>query len=196
MGLRKEILMKEPQGNNSHFARARAVIASLSGLSMVKVLLAVLANSRPRTRLFAHGLLKLLAPGSRVSYFYRIGDRKVTGFLRWKYIDNDVQVALELAVTDWYRLSRIPQPDFIVDGGANAGLFTLAAAVRWPNVPVVAFEPVPWNVEAIRYLLKENHVESSVQIEQAALAGSDGSKRFYLREPGEVVFLRICPLWE
>ena len=103
-------------------------MASLSGLSRVKILLAVLANSRPLARPFALGLLKLLAPGSRVSYQYKIGNTKLIGFLRWKHIDSDLQSALELAIDDRYQLNQIPQPDFIVDGGANTGLFSLAAS--------------------------------------------------------------------
>jgi FkbM family methyltransferase len=163
-------------------------MTALSGLSLVKVLLAVLANSRPRARLLAHGLLKLLAPGPSVSYQYKIGDSKLIGFLRWKDIDSDLQSALELAIADRYRLNQIPRPDFIIDGEANTGLFTLAAAIRWPGVPIVAFEPVPSNLEAIRSHLEANHVGNLVRIEPVALAGVDGSKRFFLRDANQGSF--------
>jgi FkbM family methyltransferase len=168
-------------------------MVALSGFSMVKVLLAVMANSRPHTRPFALGLLKLLAPGPRVSFVYKFNGCKRIGFLRWKYIDSDVQVALEFVTGDWYRLSRIPQPDFIVDGGANTGLFTLAATARWPNVPIIAFEPVPENVEAIKNHIKANHIQKHVRIEPAALAGSDGNKRFFLRELCQGGFFENLP---
>jgi FkbM family methyltransferase len=177
--------MQSSVGKHSRFIRAKAVVSSLSGLSLVKVLLALTASSRPRARFLAHGLLKLLAPGSRVSYVYKIGGRKRIGFLRWKHIDSDFQSALELAIGDCYRLSRMPQPDFIVDGGSNTGLFILAAAARWPKVPIVAFEPVPSNFEAINAHLAANHLESPPRIERVALAGRDGTKRFFVREANQ-----------
>jgi FkbM family methyltransferase len=192
-GLRKEIPMNESQGKNSHFTRARAVITTLSGLSIVKVLLAVLANSRPHARPFALGLLMLLAPGSRVSYKYKIGDSKLIGFLRRKDIDSDLQSALELAIADRYRLNQIPRPDFIVDGGANTGLFSLDVATRWPGVPIVAFEPAPSNLEAIRSHLEANHLENFVRVEPVALAGVDGSKHFFLRDANQGSFSADLP---
>src|ERR1017187_6919778 len=161
------------------FPRAKAVIASLTGLSLVKLLLAVLANGHPRVRFLAFGLLKAIAPGRRVAFSYKIDGRPLVGFLRWKDIDSDLQSALELATDDRYRLDQLPPPDFVLDGGANTGLFSLAAASRWPGAEIVAFEPVPSNVEAIEAHLKANHVESLVNIEKAALAGSDGTKRFF-----------------
>jgi FkbM family methyltransferase len=188
MAEKLEISRKNSAGNGSRHSRAEAVISSLSGLSLAKVLLATMATSRPRTRLLAHSFLRVLAPGSRVSYIYKIGDRKLNGFLRWKNIDSDLQSALELAVGDCYRLNQIPRPDFIVDGGANTGLFTLAAAAKWPNVPIVAFEPVPSNVEAIRAHLETNNFEDRAKVEQAALAGIDGSRRFFLREANQGSF--------
>ena len=175
------------------FIRARAVIGSLSGISMIKVLLAVLANSRPRARRFAHCLLKMLAPGVSVSYNYRIGNRPLVGFLRWEHIDSDLQSALELAIDDRYRLVRIPQPDFIVDGGANTGLFSLAVATKWPAAKIIAFEPVPANVDAIEAHLKANHAESLVKVENAALAGMNGKKRFFLREANQGSFSAELP---
>ena len=168
-------------------------MASLSGLSRVKILLAVLANSRPLARPFALGLLKLLAPGSRVSYQYKIGNTKLIGFLRWKHIDSDLQSALELAIADRYRLNQIPQPDFIVDGGANTGLFSLDAVTRWPGVPIVAFEPVPSNFEAIRSHLEANHAENLVRVEPVALAGVDRRERFFLRDANQESFSADLP---
>ena len=180
--------MNDPTSTGGRFIRARAVIASLSGLSLVKVLLAVVANSRPRTRPLSHGLLKLLSPGARVTYKYRIGNRRLIGFLRWEHIDSDLQSALELAVEDRYRLDQLPRPDFVIDGGANTGLFSLAAATKWPDAQIIAFEPVPSNIEAIESHLKANHVEALVRVEKAALAGTNGSKRFFLRQANQGSF--------
>src|SRR5437763_7469187 len=120
---------------NVRFPRARAAMAALSGFSLMKILLAVVANGRPALRLVALGLLKVFAPGSTISYTYVVGNRKLKGFLRWEHLTSDLQSALELAIGDCYRMNKIPNPDFIVDGGANTGLFTLAAAARWPIAP-------------------------------------------------------------
>jgi FkbM family methyltransferase len=175
------------------FVRAKAVTAKLSGLSLIKVLLALLANGRPRARHFSHGLLKLIAPGPSVSYKYKIENRNLIGFLRWKHIDSDLQSALELAVGDCYQLDRLPRPDFIVDGGANTGLFSLAAIARWPGVPIVAFEPVPSNLEALESHLKANQAESLVRVEKAAMAGAEESKRFFIREANQGSFSADLP---
>ena len=181
--------MNETTGEEIHFTRAKMVISKLAGLSRVKFVLAVMANSRPRLRFLAHNLLKLLGHGPSVVYTYRIGGRTLTGFLRWKHIHSDVEVALELAVGDNYRLQQLPQPDFVIDGGANIGLFALAAAARWPKAPIIAFEPVHENVEAIRAHLRANHFENQIKVEEAALAGSDGSKRFFIRKSGQAGFV-------
>jgi FkbM family methyltransferase len=181
--------MKGTTRREIRFSRAKAVMSSLAGLSLVKFLLAVAANSRPRTRFLAHNLLKLIAHGPSVIYTYKIGGRTLTGFLRWKHINSDVEVALELAVGDNYRLQQLPQPDFVIDGGANIGLFTLAAAARWPKAPIIAFEPVLENVEAIRAHLRANHFENQIKVEEVALAGSDGSKRFFIRRSGQAGFV-------
>jgi FkbM family methyltransferase len=188
--------MQVQVGKHNRFKRANAAVSSLSGLSLVKILLALAASSRPRARFLAHGLLKLLAPGSRVSYVYKIGGRKMVGFLRWKHINSDLQSALELAIGDCYRLSQMPKPDFIVDGGSNTGLFILAATARWPNVPIVAFEPVPSNFEAITAHLAANHLERSLRIERVALAGGDGIKRFFVREANQGSLAGDLPAYE
>jgi FkbM family methyltransferase len=159
----------------------------------VKILLLVAVTSRPRYRSLVHALLKLISPGSRISFRYKIANRKIVSFLRWEYLDSDLQSALELAVGDCYRLKQLQRPDFIVDGGSNSGLFLLAASARWTGVPIVAFEPVPANVEIIKAHLIANHFEGSVRVVQAALAGKDGSKRFYLREANQGSFTDELP---
>lgn len=185
--------MDTSSGTSSHFTRARAIMDALSGLSKVKILLATLASSRPRVRPLAHGLLRLMAPGARISYKYKIGNCDRIGFLRWEHLDSDLQSALELAVGDTYRLEHLPRPDFIIDGGANTGMFSLAAAARWPDVPIVAFEPVPVNLDAIRRHLDANRVGPLVRVEPAALAGADGSSRFYVREANQGSFSALQP---
>jgi FkbM family methyltransferase len=92
---------------------------------------------------------------------------------------------MELAVGDRYRLSQLREPGFIIDGGANTGLFSLAAAARWPSVPITAFEPVPSNFETIKSHLEVNQSDRLVRVEQVALAGSDGNRSFFLRQANQ-----------
>jgi hypothetical protein len=83
--------------------------------------------------------LRFRAGCSLIRYGYTIGDRKLAGFLRWKHIDSDLQTALELAIGDCYRLSKLQRPDFIIDGGANRGLFFLGCCIEMAYGPCDCF---------------------------------------------------------
>jgi hypothetical protein len=63
---------------------------------------------------------------------------------------SDLQSALELGVDDCYCLGRLKEPEFVVDGGGNTGLFTLAACARWPKASIVVCEPVPANLKILK----------------------------------------------
>jgi FkbM family methyltransferase len=114
--------------------------------------------------------------------------KNCNAMLRLKHLDSDMQSVLELAVGDRYRLAQLPEPDLIIDGGANTGLFTVAAAARWPNAKIIAFEPVPHNVAMIRRHIEWNSLEDTVEIHEAALANRRGSLDFYLRGANEGSF--------
>jgi FkbM family methyltransferase len=69
------------------------------------------------------------------------------GLYRYGYQDNDLDL-----------VRQILQPgDVFVDGGANVGLFTLVAARQvGPSGKVLAFEPAPWSLQALRRNLAVN----------------------------------------
>jgi hypothetical protein len=53
-------------------------------------------------------------------------------FIRVSELSSDLQCALELAVRDEYHLDQDFQPDLVIDGGGNIGLFTLVPPLRRP----------------------------------------------------------------
>lgn len=64
--------------------------------------------------------------------------------------------------------------DTVVDVGANRGYFTVLGAVLvGATGRVVAFEPIPRAVEALRRHLAENHIEDRVTVIEAAVADTD-----------------------
>ena len=177
--------MAPPTREQFKLTRAKAVVSSLRGISALKILLALAATSRPRARRVSHAILRILSPGKHIKYSYKVAGHRLSGFLRWKDIDSDLQSTLELAVGDCYRLNSLPKPDVIIDGGANTGLFSLAAAARWPDSRIIAFEPSPSNIDAIKAHLKENRLQSRVRLEQVALSGAKETKRFFIREANQ-----------
>ena len=68
--------------------------------------------------------------------------------------------------------------DVIYDIGANAGFYTLLAAVlTGPNGRVYSFEPLPENIRNIREHLKLNRVENCT-LHEAAVSSRDGEALF------------------
>jgi FkbM family methyltransferase len=66
----------------------------------------------------------------------------------------------------------------VIDIGANAGFYTLLAAVRSaPMGEVVAFEPLPRNVDYLNRHIRLNRL-SNVRVVQAAVADFVGQARF------------------
>lgn len=67
-----------------------------------------------------------------------------------------------------YDLALIPfEPDLIIDVGAHIGLFSLQAATRWPQSPILAFEPHPENAVWARRNFASNGIRATL-IEAAA----------------------------
>lgn len=68
-------------------------------------------------------------------------------------------------------LSGLIQPgDVVIDGGANVGFYTLALASRvGPSGRVIAFEPVPSNLERLKKNLHLNSGMKQIQLVESAL---------------------------
>jgi FkbM family methyltransferase len=81
----------------------------------------------------------------------------------------------EIFVLEAYDLARVPfQPQLIVDCGAHAGFFAALAAARFPQTPIVAFEPNPVNVEWLR----QNLGSYRATVHDAAVSIANGNGRF------------------
>lgn len=167
------------------FPRARTILSATSGLSALKLLLPAMASSRAATRTAALTVMKWLSDGKNVAYSYRVAGQPLTGLLRLSDLFSDFQSALELAAGDCYHLEQLPEPEVIIDAGANTGLFSLACAARWPAARITAFEPVPSNIEAIGAHLNANGLAERVTLVPRALGASHGEVTFYLRDANQ-----------
>ena len=71
----------------------------------------------------------------------------------------------------------------IIDVGANVGQFTLAAAYRYPNVPIHSFEPVP---EAFRSLERNTKRLRDVCLNPFAVGNKSGLVEFHSNDYSQV----------
>ena len=70
----------------------------------------------------------------------------------------------------------IPENVCVVDVGANVGMFSLFVKSLRPNARVLAFEPMPHNLEALRKNL-ELHGANDVEVIPHGLSGSRRGRR-------------------
>lgn len=114
---------------------------------------------------------------------YRKSGRRLRARVRGEHLSSDIQTVLELAAGDRYGLTDfIWDPEIVIDAGANTGLFSLAALARWPTARVLAFEPVPHNLTAVRTHLSLNNIDSRVELVAAAVSAKTGTLDFYVRD--------------
>jgi FkbM family methyltransferase len=101
----------------------------------------------------------------------------------YRLLLRDGKVALIDAVSEfWFIFFRhdypvYPSDRWIVDAGANVGLFTLYALTRSPNARILAVEPFPPTYERFRQVLQLNHLEDRVEAVNCALSGRSGTVR-------------------
>jgi len=116
---------------------------------------------------------------------YRCYNRYLSCFIGLSDLESDLLSVLELSVRDTYHLDFGFQPDLVIDGGGNIGLFTLRAAAGTASASdspakFVVCEPLPRNVGQIRKHLALNHVPAEVMA--GCLGGERRSIPFYCRE--------------
>jgi len=75
-------------------------------------------------------------------------------------------------------LNPIDPAGLVIDAGANIGLFTLFVKRHFPSAFVLAVEPIPHNVEALRANLDLYSV-TGVTVFPVGLSDQGGSARFY-----------------
>jgi FkbM family methyltransferase len=78
-------------------------------------------------------------------------------------------------------------PRVILDIGAADGADTVRYAEQFPSARILAFEPLPYNVEELRQVLGSHRLLDRVTIHQVALSDSDGETDFWVSggEPPE-----------
>ncbi len=120
-------------------------------------------------RLVLQQLIDLFTTNSEIKVAINLEDRALIVAIRNE--DDDQEVFSEL-VTEDYRFPCEP-PDFIVDAGANIGMFTLVAGARFPDTPIVCFEPNPENFKWLVRNIRENNLNA--ELLQAAVWVEDCS---------------------
>ena len=167
------------------FENVNSILRMGSVLSSIKLLLIAASSSRPKYRGLCLWLLRPFTRNGEVSLRYRCYDRYLQSFIRLSDLQSDLLSTLELSVKDTYNLDLSFQPDLVIDGGGNIGLFTLraaAATASTSNAPVkfVVCEPLPRNIEQIQKHIDINKVPA--EIIAGCLGGTRRSIPFYCRE--------------
>ncbi len=76
----------------------------------------------------------------------------------------------------FYFLNLIPHNGHVLDLGANIGIMTYHLSQRVNHGRVIAFEPIPWNANTLRKVVKY-HKLSNVEVEELALGNENGHLR-------------------
>lgn len=144
--------------------------------------------------------LRLLPPALRTKIYYAIYRRRA---LHHPHLFQEALLAFspgtklelwpgdeahgEIAFTGFYELPlsrRVAElarrGGTMVDVGANFGYFTLLWAQARPGNRVIAFEPVPRNLEALGRNIQRNQVASQIRVRSVAVSDTTGQARFNL----------------
>lgn len=117
-------------------------------------------TSRKAIRPLLQPLIRLFSKDKLIKLSFRpeSNAKPVTIFIRKDHFNSDFLSLSELALFNCYKLPVKFNPDIIIDGGGNTGLFTLICSVIYPSQKVLLFEPVKANLDLInRHLLNNNN---------------------------------------
>jgi FkbM family methyltransferase len=168
------------------FGNARQIVQATSGLSAFKLLLLMVRFTRPRLEPLWKMLLQPFVRNGEVPFEYREGNRNYSAAIRTTDLQSDLHSTLEVIVRKVYALDPAYAPDFVIDGGANIGLFSLQAAAMYPSAKIVMCEPLPRNVAQAKKLLSKNHVAADLL--PVCIGGSHRTIPFYCRGANESSF--------
>ncbi|KAI8954682.1 FkbM family methyltransferase [Xylaria longipes] len=76
-----------------------------------------------------------------------------------------------------YDISNLPEAPFVIDAGANVGLFSLYVKNKFPSSKIIAFEPAPETYDILRRNL-ELHNISDVEALSLGLASKASTEKF------------------
>jgi len=78
----------------------------------------------------------------------------------------------EQVIDRWYEMAK--NAEVILDIGANAGIFSLAAAASNPNAVIHAFEPTPEIAAHLRKTIRQNNLEDRVFLHECGVSSENG----------------------
>jgi FkbM family methyltransferase len=164
------------------FSNLRGVLRlAADASSRARLVMAAAYSSRPRVRRLVGPMLWAMSRDSFLPFRFHHHGRVLAGSVRLHDLQSDLLGFYEIVMHDCYRIPRWLTPARVIDCGANLGFFTLSALARWPDVTVIAVEPLPENVAIIERHLAQN--EMRAQVVRAALSAQEGTARFHLRDP-------------
>ncbi|MBX3256529.1 MAG: FkbM family methyltransferase [Chitinophagaceae bacterium] len=99
--------------------------------------------------------------------------------VRREHFESDYQSLSELVLFNCYKMPVAFQPDIIIDGGGNTGLFTILANKFYPDIPILLFEPLVSNMRIIEEHLKINGGKCVPY--NGIITNSEGELPFYVR---------------
>lgn len=105
-------------------------------------------------------MLQGLLGFDRYLYFFSI---YIIHTLRWNKKERDFLHFLEM----------IPEEGTILDVGANIGIMSVWLGKKRPKADIIAFEPMPQNVLALKKVLQHFHIQN-VKVVEKALGDSNG----------------------
>jgi FkbM family methyltransferase len=171
-------------GSFMAFENVGSILHMGSVSSSYKLLLIAASSSRPKFRAICLKLLQPFTKNGEVLLRYRCYDRDVRSYVRLSDLGSDLRSVFELSIRDTYHLDLGFQPDLVIDGGANIGLFTLRAAAAATSMKTspkfVVCEPLPRNVEQLQKHLDINKIPAELMA--GCLGGTRRSIPFYCRE--------------
>jgi FkbM family methyltransferase len=109
-----------------------------------------------------------------------IENEYVEVLIRKEDFESDYQGICELILFNCYTMPLKFQPEIIVDGGGNTGLFTLLANRFYPECPILLFEPLESNLKIIGEHLALNKAKCISY--KGIITDQDGEFPFYIRE--------------
>lgn len=86
------------------------------------------------------------------------------------------QVFKEIFMEDFYEadklMSKLPNDPLVIDIGANAGFFNVLLFSKLQKARVLAFEPLPSNIELFKKTITQNELLKNIRLSQVAVIGS------------------------
>ena len=149
----------------------RAVRAFLLAPGVNRVLLGVVRvlpiSSKQRFRFPVRGPARCTLPNGKTLLLATEGSDGNSLRIWWEGLASYEPESLSL----WWAL--LDGSDVVLDVGANAGLYSLVAALRAPSARVLAFEPLPVAAEHVRANAELNGV-TNIDVIEAAVASEPG----------------------